>query len=110
VLVTVLAANTANEAVVPRFTWGWDAEAASGPKMPIRITVVPTRASRPPANWRRRRITGATLVTGEHRELPPDPATFSSSAEVKRVMRLGHWARSHRRRQRAKQELAPCAF
>ncbi len=42
VLVTVVPANTANDAAVPKPTGGWAAEAASIPTAPPRITVTPT--------------------------------------------------------------------
>jgi hypothetical protein len=109
VLVTALPASTANEAVVPKFTWGWDAEAASVPPTAIRITVVPTTPSTAEATWRRRRITGASPVTAEPWEPCADPATFSSFAEVKRVTRLEHVQNSNDTGE-SKKELTPCAL
>jgi hypothetical protein len=49
-LVTVVPASTANAVVVPKFTWGWDAEAATVPEAPITITAAAPRPSNDRAN------------------------------------------------------------
>jgi hypothetical protein len=58
VLVTVVPANTAKDAAVPKPTGGCAAEAASIPTTPLKITVAPTTAAA--KNQRRRRITDVT--------------------------------------------------
>jgi hypothetical protein len=58
VLVTVVPANTAKDAAVPKPTGGCAAEAASIPTTPLTITVAPTTTAA--KNQRRRRITDVT--------------------------------------------------
>ncbi len=80
VLVTVVPANTAKEAAVPRPTAGWAAEAVSAPMTPLRITVVPTTPSTA-ANRRRLRI---SLRADEYWKQSPGPGMLFSSSDVTR--------------------------